>query len=126
MKPVPKVPILWLSSARTSNTFWFNQKLKAPDFNLAASLKELNSAGFTLRNKTLFDSTGHAVEFSVITNSGNQTREKIAAITGYLQETLSGIRVVRAFAQEHRHLARFAELNDENRAANMTTVNLND
>jgi ATP-binding cassette subfamily B protein len=53
------------------------------------------------------------------------TREKIAAITGYLQETLSGIRVVRAFAQEPRHLARFAELNDENRAANMTTVNLN-
>jgi ABC-type multidrug transport system fused ATPase/permease subunit len=53
------------------------------------------------------------------------TREKIAAITGYLQETLSGIRVVRAFAQEQRHIARFAELNDENRAANMTTVNLN-
>jgi ATP-binding cassette subfamily B protein len=53
------------------------------------------------------------------------TREKIAAITGYLQETLSGIRVVRAFAQEPRHLARFAELNEENRAANMTTVNLN-
>jgi ATP-binding cassette subfamily B protein len=53
------------------------------------------------------------------------TREKIAAITGYLQETLSGIRVVRAFGQEPRHLARFAELNEENRAANMTTVNLN-
>ena len=28
------------------------------------------------------------------------TRERIAAITGYLQETLSGMRVVRAFAQE--------------------------
>jgi ATP-binding cassette subfamily B protein len=53
------------------------------------------------------------------------TREKIASITGYLQETLSGIRVVRAFAQEPRHMARFAELNEENRAANMTTVNLN-
>ncbi len=53
------------------------------------------------------------------------TREKIASITGYLQETLSGIRVVRAFGQEPRHIARFAELNDENRAANMTTVNLN-
>jgi ATP-binding cassette, subfamily B, bacterial len=53
------------------------------------------------------------------------TREKIAAITGYLQETLSGIRVVRAFAQEPRHIARFDELNRENRAANMTTVNLN-
>jgi ATP-binding cassette, subfamily B, bacterial len=54
-----------------------------------------------------------------------RTREKIAAITGYLQETLSGIRVVRAFGQEPRHIARFEELNEENRAANMTTVNLN-
>jgi ATP-binding cassette subfamily B protein len=53
------------------------------------------------------------------------TREKIAAITGYLQESLSGIRVVRAFAQERQHVRRFAELNDENRAANMKTVHLN-
>jgi ABC-type multidrug transport system fused ATPase/permease subunit len=53
------------------------------------------------------------------------TREKIGAITAYLQETLSGIRVVRAFGQERRHKARFAELNEENRAANMTTVYLN-
>jgi ATP-binding cassette subfamily B protein len=53
------------------------------------------------------------------------TRERIAAITGYLQETLSGIRVVRAFGQERAHIQRFRELNDENRAANMTTVKLN-
>ena len=53
------------------------------------------------------------------------TREKVAAITAYLQESLSGIRVVRSFAQEQRHLDRFAELNDENREANMKTVNLN-
>ncbi len=53
------------------------------------------------------------------------TREKIATITGYLQESLSGIRVVRAFGQEPRHIRRFRELNDENRQANMTTVNLN-
>jgi ABC-type multidrug transport system fused ATPase/permease subunit len=53
------------------------------------------------------------------------TREKIAAITGYLQETLSGIRVVRAFAQEPRHKQVFADLNEENRQANMTTVYLN-
>src|SRR5207248_2250861 len=53
------------------------------------------------------------------------TREKIATITGYLQETLSGIRVVRAFGQEERHITRFGELNEENRRANMTTVNLN-
>jgi ATP-binding cassette subfamily B protein len=53
------------------------------------------------------------------------TREKIAAITSYLQETLSGVRIVRAFGQESRHERQFAGLNDENRAANMRTVNLN-
>jgi ABC-type multidrug transport system fused ATPase/permease subunit len=53
------------------------------------------------------------------------TREKIAGITGYLQETLSGMRVVRAFGQERRHIAQFKALNDENRRANMTTVKLN-
>ena len=53
------------------------------------------------------------------------TREKIALITGYLQETLSGIRLIRAFGQEPRHLRRFAELNQENRDVNMTTVKLN-
>ena len=53
------------------------------------------------------------------------TREKIAGVTAYLQETLSGVRVVRAFGQEPRHKRRFAELNDEHRAANMKTVYLN-
>jgi ABC-type multidrug transport system fused ATPase/permease subunit len=53
------------------------------------------------------------------------TREKIANITAYLQETLSGIRVVRSFAQEPRHLKRMSALNEENRAANMATVYLN-
>jgi ABC-type multidrug transport system fused ATPase/permease subunit len=53
------------------------------------------------------------------------TRERVAEITAYLQETLSGIRVVRSFAQEQRHMDRFAELNEANRAANMKTVNLN-
>ena len=54
-----------------------------------------------------------------------RTRETIGAITAYLQETLSGIRVVRSFGQEPFHEARFAELNEENREANMTTVRLN-
>ncbi len=54
-----------------------------------------------------------------------RTRETIGAITGYLQETLSGIRVVRSFGQEPWHEARFAELNTENCDANMVTVRLN-
>jgi ABC-type multidrug transport system fused ATPase/permease subunit len=53
------------------------------------------------------------------------TREKIATITGYLGETLSGIRTVRAFGQEQRHLDEFSALNEDNRVANMRTVHLN-
>jgi len=53
------------------------------------------------------------------------TREKIAAVTAYLQETLSGVGMVRASGQEPRHVSRFGELNDEHREANMRTVRLN-
>ncbi len=54
-----------------------------------------------------------------------RTRTAIAAITAYLQESLSGIRVVRSFGQERRHTDRFRALNERNREVNMTTVNLN-
>ncbi len=54
-----------------------------------------------------------------------RTRETIGAITAYLQETLSGIRVVRSFGQEPAHEVRFAAFNEDNRGANMVTVRLN-
>ena len=54
-----------------------------------------------------------------------RTRETIGAITAYLQETLSGIRVVRSFGQEPLHETRFAALNEDNRGTNMITVRLN-
>jgi ATP-binding cassette subfamily B protein len=67
-----------------------------------------------------------SLAFRVVSaNAYRATREKVAAITAYLQETLSGIRVVRTFAQEPRHVERFDELNDENYDANMKTVHLN-
>ena len=53
------------------------------------------------------------------------TRETVAYVTAYLQETLSGVRVVRTFGREESHKSRFAELNDDNRVANMKTVYLN-
>ncbi|HET9120262.1 MAG TPA: ABC transporter ATP-binding protein, partial [Solirubrobacterales bacterium] len=53
------------------------------------------------------------------------TRERIAEVTAYLQESLSGVRVVRSFAQEQRHVGRMAELNELNRRANLKTVYLN-
>jgi len=54
-----------------------------------------------------------------------QTRERIAAISAHLQETLSGVRVVRSFGQEERHVERMDVLNEANRDANMKTVYLN-
>ncbi len=53
------------------------------------------------------------------------TRERIAAVTSYLQETLSGVRVVRSFGQEPRHEAVMTDLNERNRAVNMKSVYLN-
>ena len=53
------------------------------------------------------------------------TRERMAEVTAYLQESLSGIRVVRSFAQEERHIERMGELNEANRVANLKTVYLN-
>jgi ABC-type multidrug transport system fused ATPase/permease subunit len=59
------------------------------------------------------------------TGAYRMVREKIANVTAYLQESLSGVRVIRAFGQEPRHRQRFAALNDEHREANMRTVYLN-
>jgi ABC-type multidrug transport system fused ATPase/permease subunit len=59
------------------------------------------------------------------TTAYRRVREKIANVSAYLQESLSGVRVIRAFAQEPRHVERFAQLNEEHRAANMSTVYLN-
>ncbi len=54
-----------------------------------------------------------------------RTRETIGAITAYLQESLSGIRIVLSFGQEPQQRKRFRELNETNRDANMSTVYLN-
>ena len=54
-----------------------------------------------------------------------RTRETIGAITADLQESLSGVRIVRSFAQERAHEDRFTLLNRDNADANMVTVKLN-
>ena len=67
-----------------------------------------------------------SVVFRIISHGAYRaTRERIAAITAYLQETLSGVRVVRSFGQEGRHTTAMTELNEANREANMKTVYLN-
>jgi len=67
-----------------------------------------------------------SVIFRIVSHGAYRaTRERIAAVTAYLQETLSGVRVVRSFGQEPRHRAAMTELNEANREANMKTVYLN-
>jgi ABC-type multidrug transport system fused ATPase/permease subunit len=67
-----------------------------------------------------------SVVFRIVSHGAYRaTRERIAAITGYLQETLSGVRVVRSFGQEPRHEEAMTELNEANREANLKTVYLN-
>jgi len=75
----------------TANRFWFNPKLKPLAYNTAA-LNALLGSGFTLKGGVLRDASGHGVEFSLITNSGNRERERMAAL---IQSDLNriGVRV---------------------------------
>jgi ATP-binding cassette, subfamily B, bacterial len=50
-----------------------------------------------------------------------RTRDTIGAVSAYLQESLGGIKVVRAFGQESRHRKRFGELNARDGEAQMAT-----
>jgi ABC-type multidrug transport system fused ATPase/permease subunit len=50
-----------------------------------------------------------------------RTRDTIAALSAYLQETLAGIRIVRSFGQEPRHRARFRALNQADGDAQLST-----
>ncbi len=63
-----------------ANKFWFNSKLKPQTYNPDAALKELQAEGFRMENGTLKDKDGNEVVFSIITNSGNKSRERMAVL----------------------------------------------
>lgn len=67
----------WVSPA---NRLWFNAKLTADAYNPGSAAKHLADAGFVLKSGALYDAGGHAVEFSVVTNAGSKTRERMAAM----------------------------------------------
>ena len=71
-----------------ANRYWFNTKLPAPVYDRDGALRRLQAAGFHLDNGVLKDSGGNAVEFSLITNSGNTYRERMATM---IQQDLAGI-----------------------------------
>jgi peptide/nickel transport system substrate-binding protein len=71
-----------------SNQFWFNSALPAPKYDPQGALRLLAQAGFRYENNVLKDRAGHAVAFTLVTNSGNASREKMAAM---IQQDLSQI-----------------------------------
>jgi peptide/nickel transport system substrate-binding protein len=71
-----------------ANRFWFNQTLKPHAFDLKLAAQLLATDGFRKDGEILRDSGGHAVEFSLITNSGNQSRERAAAL---IQQDLAAL-----------------------------------
>jgi peptide/nickel transport system substrate-binding protein len=71
-----------------ANKFWFNARLKPETYSPDAALKALQSDGFRLENGTLKDKDGNAVVFSIITNSGNKYRERMATM---IQEDMQKI-----------------------------------
>jgi peptide/nickel transport system substrate-binding protein len=64
----------------TANKFWFNSKLKADAYSPDWALNSLQGEGFRFENGTLKDKEGNAVVFSIITNSGNKYRERMATM----------------------------------------------
>jgi peptide/nickel transport system substrate-binding protein len=71
-----------------ANKFWFNSNLQPHPFDQKSALQRLTLDGFHLQNGALRDREGHTVEFSIITNSGNKYRERMATM---IQQDLTAI-----------------------------------
>jgi peptide/nickel transport system substrate-binding protein len=71
-----------------ANRFWFNAGLKPHRYDPKEALDRLGKAGFHLQDGQLYDAQSHAVEFSIVTNAGNQAREKLAQM---IQQDLKAI-----------------------------------
>ncbi|MFP5235703.1 MAG: ABC transporter substrate-binding protein [Acidobacteriota bacterium] len=67
---------------------WRNKNLRAPAYDPGAALRQLQQAGWKLQNGTLMDPQGHAVEFSLVTNAGNEPRARMLAL---IQQDLAKI-----------------------------------
>jgi peptide/nickel transport system substrate-binding protein len=73
-----------------ANRFWFNPAVKPHRYDPKEALERLTKAGFRLQDGMLYDAQSHLVEFSIITNAGNQARERI---TQMMQQDLKRIGV---------------------------------
>ena len=81
------VRVAWQSLATASsgvvspaNKAWVNASIPPARFDLAAARKLLEKDGFRLAGARLLDRSGNPVEFSLITNAGNATRQRMGAL----------------------------------------------
>jgi peptide/nickel transport system substrate-binding protein len=63
-----------------ANQFWFNANLPAIHFDAGYASQLLQADGFRMKDGKLIDRGGHAVEFSIVTNAGNRSRERMATM----------------------------------------------
>jgi peptide/nickel transport system substrate-binding protein len=71
-----------------ANKFWFDATLKPHSYDVKEARERLGRDGFHMQGDSLVDAQGHPVEFSLITNSGNQARERLAQM---IQQDLKAI-----------------------------------
>jgi len=71
-----------------ANRSWFDARLQPHGYDPKDALDRLRRDGFHLDSGVLRDRDGHPVEFSLITNSGNKARERMAAM---IQQDLAAI-----------------------------------
>ena len=71
-----------------ANRFWFNSNLQPVSFDPSSAIKLLTKSGFRMDGSILRDGEGHAVEFSILTNSGNTSRNRMAAM---IQQDLASL-----------------------------------
>jgi peptide/nickel transport system substrate-binding protein len=77
-----------IGPASPANQAWFNRKLTARPHNPKGALARLAADGFRQVDGRLVDRSGNPVEFSLITNAGNPSRARMAAM---IQQDLKAI-----------------------------------
>ncbi len=71
-----------------ANRAWYNGALAPVQENPAHALQLLTEAGFHKQGNVLVDRDGHPVKFSILTNTGNRPRERMAAL---IQQDLTAL-----------------------------------
>ncbi len=71
-----------------ANATWYNKSLPGVQENTGAALELLASHGFHKQGAQLVDRDGHPVKFSLLTNAGNRSRERMASL---IQQDLAAL-----------------------------------